>query len=373
MSSVAIVLMVKNEALSVESMLFSFVKAGIRHFFIFDTGSSDNTVAIAKTFFKNQSLEAYIEQEPFVDFSTSRNRALELAEKHFELIPFLLMPDAEWQAHDIEALICFCEEERENDTPLYLVKMKMNAMEFFSARLFRTASRIRFQGLVHEAPSVIASVQVPDYFYFEVKASAEGIKKTHSRWQQDLQLLSKAYADNPKDPRNTFYLAQTYECLNNLEEAYQIYQYRAELNGWDEENFMTFLRLGNLAKQLYPNDWPLAMNYFLKAFSLRPHRIEPLLKIADYYWPHNIPTGYLFLCYAYEIPYPEKDLLFVDKEAYDYTRYEMMSRSAWYMGQYALGEEATEIALKVHPHTEHLLKNLALYKQKLNSIEKEIV
>lgn len=369
---IAIALMVKNESTSIHATLSSLFKGGICHFFVLDTGSSDNTIELVQEFFQQHQVNGYIKQELFVDFSTSRNRTLELTEQQFPDIPFLLMPDAEWHLHNANALIKFCIQEQHNKTPAYLIKMKMNDMEFSAARLFRTANHIRFKGVVHEAPDVIASIKAPDAIYFEVKASAQGIEKSNRRWRQDLALLSKAYADNPQDPRTAFYLAQTYECLNELKQAYKVYQHRATLNGWDEENFITLLRLGCLAERMNSNNsilnWPIAMDYFLKAFALRPHRIEPLIKIANHYWPDNIQTCYLFISYAYNIPYPKNDLLFIDKEAYQYTRYEIMSRCAWYMGEYVLGEQATRLALKIHPNTEHLHNNLKLYQQQLKHV-----
>ncbi len=365
---IAIALMIKNESAAIEATLASLLNCGIRHFFILDTGSTDNTFALVENFFKQHQLDSYIQQEPFVDFSTSRNRTLELAEHYFSHIPFLLMPDAEWYLHNSNTLLKFCEQEKQNTTALYLLTIKMNNMEFATARLFRTSSQVRFKGVVHEAPDVIAQIKVPDPVYFTVNATTRGIEKTQRRWQQDLTLLLKAYHDNPQDPRNTFYLAQTYECLNDLENAYQFYQHREKLSGWDEENFITLLRLGCLATQVQQtNHWATAMDYFLKAFSLRPHRIEPLLKIAEHYWPENIQTCYLFARYAYDMPYPQHDLLFINKTAYHYDRYEIMSRCAWYMNEFILGEKATLQALQVHPEAEHLQNNLKLYRQKLKT------
>lgn len=374
---IAIALMVKNEAPSIQATLNSLFERGMRHFFVLDTGSSDHTIDITQAFFKQHQLDGHIKQETFIDFSTSRNRALELAEQQFPNTTFLLMPDAEWYLHHANALINFCRQEQHNKTPLYLLKMKMNGIEFAAARLFRITSHARFTGVVHEVPDVIATITVPDPVYFEVKASSQGIEKSNRRWQQDLVLLSKAHKDNPQDPRTAFYLAQTYECLNDLKKAYKLYQHRARINGWDEENFMTLLRLGCLAEQMNLSN-TIAMDYFLKAFASRPHRIEPLVKIANYYWPDNIPACYLFIGYAYHAPYPKNDLLFIDKEAYQYTRYEIMSRCAWYMGEYALGEQATRLALKIHPEQEHLHNNLKLYQQKLNvklstDLEKEFL
>ena len=367
----AIVLMVKDEAVSIEATLSSLLDPSIKHFFILDTGSSDNTMQLTEAFFQQHNLIGHIKQEPFIDFSTSRNRALELAEQQFPEAVFFLMPDAEWHLHHPQALIQFCEQEKHREMSLYSIHIKTNAVEFTTARLFRASKRIRFKGLVHEVPEIPSSMKVPNPVFFEVKASSHGIEKSKRRWQQDLVLLSKGHAENPNDSRTTFYLAQTYECLGDFKKAYQYYQHREQLDGWSEENYITLFRLGCLADKIDStnalNAWAIAMDYFLKAFSLCPQRIEPLVKIAEHYWPSNIQTCYLFIRHAYDIPYPKGDALFIDKGMYDYNRYEIMSRCAWYMGEYALGEKATLMALRLHPEMEHLHQNLKLYRDKLQA------
>lgn len=370
---ITVTLMVKNESSSIEATLSSLLSGGIRHFFIFDTGSTDNTIQLVQAFFQQRpNVIACIKQEPFVDFATSRNRALVLAEHYFPNAVFFLMPDAEWYLHNANVLLNFCEQEQHKDTPLYLIPIKMNSLEFATARLFRASKRVRFKGVVHEAPELPAWVKIPDPVYFEVRASNQGVEKSRLRWQRDLSLLLKDHQDNPNNARTAFYLAQTYECLGMLDEASLAYQNRSRLDGWDEENFITLFRLGCLAEQQCKikntGSWAIAMDYFLQAFSLRSHRIEPLVKIAEHYWPSNIQTCYLFIRYAYDIPYPQNDLLFIEKEMYQYTRYEIMSRCAWYMDQHALGEQATLLALEVHPNMEHLQRNLGLYREKLRGI-----
>ena len=367
----AIALMVKNEAVSIQATLASLFDGGITHFFVLDTGSSDNTMQLTEMFFQQHNVSGFIQQEPFIDFSTSRNRTLELAEQCFPDAFFFLMPDAEWYLNHPKELLRFCEQEKHRDTPLYLIRIKINATEFTTARLFRASKHIRFKGVVHEVPEIPTLVKVPDPICFEVKASCSGVEKSKQRWLQDLILLSKSYDENKNNPRTAFYLAQTYECLGDINKAYQFYQHREKLTGWDEENYVTLFRLGCLAEKIDKTNsihsWAIAMDYFLKAFALRPHRIEPLVKIADHYWPSNIQTCYLFICYAYYMPYPENDICFIEKRMYSYDRYEIMSRSAWHMGNYALGEKATVLALKSHPEMEHLHQNLKLYREKLKA------
>jgi len=366
---IVIVLMVKNESISIQSTLESFLTGGLTQFFILDTGSSDNTVQLAQTFLQQKHVTGCIKQEPFIDFATSRNRALALAEQQFPTAVFFMMPDAEWYLHNASELITFCEQEKNKDTALYLINIHMNSIEFTTARLFRAANQIRFKGVVHEAPDIPAVIKAPDSVFFEVKSSDYGIEKSKRRWQQDLLLLSNAFHDDKQDPRTAFYLAQTYECLGLLDNAYHMYQHRDTLSGWDEENFITLFRLGCLSKQLIETHsqitWQTAMDYFLKAFALRPHRIEPLVKIADHYWPSNPQACFLFIKHAYSMAYPTQDILFIEKNMYFYDRYEIMSRCAWYAGEYALGEEATQRALTIRPDEQHLQQNLVLYQSKL--------
>ncbi len=361
-------MMVKNESPSIEATLKNFFQEGCSHFVIYDTGSSDNTVALSRSFFEQHHCVAHIKEEPFVDFSTSRNRALDFAEYSFPNAGFFLMSDAEWYLQQGHALLHFCEQEQHKETPLYLMNIYMQGTQFTTARLFRSAQGIRFKGLVHEVPEYIATVKCPEAVCFDVRATDAGAEKSKRRWQRDLLLLTKAFHQDNQDSRTAFYLAQTYECLGLLESAFEIYKHRETLSGWDEENFITCFRLGYLAQQLAHDSpqytWDMAMHYYLKAFSLRPNRIEPLIKLADHFWPDNIPACYLFAKHAYDMPYPSQDTLFIEKRMYAYDRYEMMSRCAWHMNEFALGEEATRLALAFCEDVPHLQRNLILYQNK---------
>ena len=368
-SSLAVVVMVKNEALAIADTLNPFLKAGVTHFLVLDTGSTDDTVAIAKSLLATMP-NAHVIQEPFVDFATSRNRALVLAEEAFPNIPFLLMLDAEWHCHEIPALLHFCDSERHSNTPLYLLKVIMNrTFEFYVPRLFRTNAKARFEGVVHEVPTIATTHKVPEC-YITYAGSETGIQKTKKRWERDLALLKAEHQKKPQQPRTVFYLAQTYECLGNLKAAYRFYLKRAMLTGFDEELFITHFRLGGLAQMLSQSDkqftFDIAKQHYETAFGLRPHRIEPLVKLADYYWPNNVALCYLYAKHACDTPFPIQDLLFIEKEMYAYTRYEILSRCAWYMGDYQKGLLATKQALVHSPNTPHLLRNLQLYQKKMS-------
>ncbi len=147
-----------------------------------------------------------------------------------------------------------------------------------------------------------------------------------------------------------------------------MYRVRSVLPGWDEENYETFYRLGRIANRLSKIDenftWDMAFNHYCTAYKMRSHRAEPLIAIAEHYWPENIPLCFLFAKRALDLPFPKNEVLFVNNLIYNYCRYEVISKSAWTVGEYELGEYATKEALKAYPNAPHLLRNLECYQQK---------
>lgn len=369
-----VVLMVKNEAQVITETLQPFVDGGVHDFVVFDTGSTDGTQEIARDFFKQRNLEhVYIVEEPFVDFSTSRNRALATAEQLFPQATFMLMPDAEWYMHNTEALVRFCESHKNDFFDSYFVSIRSTTMAFYVSRLIRCRTGVHFVGAVHEVLNKLTIVNVPDETYFEWRPSHKGQEKSAQRWQRDRDLLLKSYAQNPADPRTLFYLAQTYECLGEWENAYTFYEKRAAIHGWDEENFMTLFRLGTVAERLAECDdanlCSLALRRYLEAFALRPQRAESLIKIAQYYLKRDeMELAFLFAERAAKIPYPSQDRLFVEKYMYDFVRYDILGRCAWYVGEYEIGEWAVRQALKVQPESAYLKRNLKSYTDRRGSV-----
>jgi hypothetical protein len=202
-----------------------------------------------------------------------------------------------------------------------------------------------------------------------LSASQQGIEKSRKRWERDLVLLLKRHEEKPNCSRTTFYLAQTYECLGDHTKAYHYYKLRSEQEGWFEENYEALYRLGKVTEYLSFIDsnftWHMAFDYYCKAHDMWPTRAEPLVRIADHYWPDFCPPINVSLCYVFakracELPYPENARLFVDPYVYSVRRYELLSRSAWHVGDFENGETATRNALK-SKELPYLYKNLAAY------------
>jgi hypothetical protein len=360
--------MVKNEAPVIEATLQPFVAGGVTDFVIFDTGSTDGTQDVAANFLgQHTTIHAHIVQEPFIDFSTSRNHALDSAQHLFPEAVFMIMPDAEWYMHNVEGLLQFCKEHQyDYHDASYLMSIRSDTEAFYTSRLLRCHKNIRFVGVTHEALNQVTQVTLPDDIYFEWRPSQKGNEKSARRWLRDRDLLLKSYAENSHDLRTLFYLGQTYECLGDWGNAYKYYGERAAYKGWDEEDFATMYRLGRVAQMLAPKNHqsfaPLAVEHYLKAFAMRPHRIEPIIKIAQHYLDRNeMHLAFLFAARVVKMPYPAEERLFVEKHMYDFVRYDILGICAWYVGEYDLGEWAVKRALEVAPQAEHLKRNLKFY------------
>lgn len=371
-----VVLMVKNEESVICQTLDPYIREGLQSFLIFDTGSTDNTVQVVEDYFReNQVTDWCIFQEPFVDFEVSRNRALDLAEERFPDATFLLMPDAEWYLQNVGGLINFCYEQADKTIGCYLIRIANGNIDFRTSRLIRSKVGARFVGDVHEVIVAETYEKAPADIFFELGASRVGIEKSRQRWHRDKEKLLARYKKNPEDPRTTFYLAQTYECLEEFEKAYEYYLIRCQQQGWIEETFESFYRLGRVTEHLSKTNskytWQAAQEYYFAAYGLMPHRAEPLVKLAEHYWPDgegplNAPLCYLYAKRAYELNYPEHDVLFINPDAYNFKRYELLSKSAWHVGDYELGENATRKALET-VEMPYLLRNLACYMEAVRS------
>lgn len=366
-----VVLMVKNEETVMRDTLQPFVDGGINSFFIFDTGSIDNTIKVTEEFFVEHNItQGYIVQEPFIDFASSRNRALDLAEEKFPNAAFMVMLDAEWYLNDACALVEFCELclKRGDKYSSYFIRIVNEALDNYTCRLIRCNCDVRFQGVVHEVIAQSLSVKVPDTIYFQYLPKSNGIEKTATRFLRDRELLLKEHYAKPWCTRTLFYLARTCEDLGNWEEAYDFYKMRVDMIGWDEEDFIVRYRLAETIKKLILHaknskyQWSEAMHYYMEAYQMRSHRIEPLVGIADYYVAlDQMASAFLFARHAAEMEYPLTDGLFVEKYLYTYYRYELLARCAWYINEFEIGAVAARKAYEAYPNYKYAKINMECY------------
>lgn len=386
-----VLLMVKDEAEAIVPTLETYLTKNIKDgllddeevaYFIYDTGSTDGTEQKSQDLFERKGIKNFhIEKESFVDFSTSRNRGLELVEKIFPQSTFILFVDAEWYLNDFDSLLGYCRK-RKNDNPLVFRCYNLRIIDkrpysFPSGRLLRQESKVRFTRRVHEIPDAYPAANLPQDIFVNYEPKKSGWERSQKRWLRDKEWLLEDLEKDPQDRRTLYLLGQTYGCLQDWDHACKYYGMVAEIDVLDEFTYLAYYNLGEITEYVLSlsdkqneRDWCLPMHYYLKAYSLRPFRAEPLIKIANHYLNTNeMALSYLYAHRAFKMAYPMYESLFVEKGMYDFDRYKILAISAWHVGDYKNGEKAARYALNAKPGDKACEYDLSCYENRKKNLQ----
>jgi hypothetical protein len=353
-------MIVKDEVETIARTLAS-AKPFVDRWIILDTGSTDGTQDIVCRAL--DGVPGELHEEPFVDFATTRNRALELCGTATEFVMWL---DADDELENGAALRSFLEAERglpDPDREAYYVRIEMG-VRFDSPRVARTRAGWRFRGVVHEillregrAPP---KHRVPGVLVRH-EPGARSEERSRRRWERDAVLLEAAVAHEPEDTRAVFYLAETYLWLGRYDGAEATFRRRIELGGWAEEIYESKAALARVAAARGA-PWSEVQARWLDAHAFAPHRAEPLYAVALHYdalGQHALT--FLFARRGAELPLPVGDTLFVDEEVYTWKLADLVGTSAYWIGEHATGEAAARKAAAARPGDTRLAKNLSYY------------
>lgn len=353
-------MIVKDEVKTLARTLAS-VKPILDRWVILDTGSTDGTQDLIRR--EMEGVPGELHEEPFVDFSTSRNRALDLAGEATEFVMWL---DADDVLVDAKALCAFLEREkglRGSDREAYYVRVEVG-VRFDSPRVARARAGWRFRGVVHEVlihPDRPPPAHRVPGALIRHDPGAAAAERSRARWERDVKLLGDAVALDSNDTRATFYLAQTLLWLGRHEEAEGMFRRRIALGGWAEEVYESKMALARIAAA-QERPWAEVQERYLDAHASAPHRAEPLHAVALHYdalGQHALT--FLFARRGYEIPLPVNDKLFVDESVYAWKMADLVATAAFWIGAFEIGEEAARRAVKNHPGDPRLEKNLGYY------------
>lgn len=353
-------MIVKDEARTIERTLAS-VRPFIDRWSIVDTGSTDGTPDVVRRALAGVPGE--LSEAPFVDFETTRNLALARCGAGSD---FLLWLDADDELVGGAELRAFLEAERARSGPdreAYLVRVE-TVVSFDSARVVRAGAGWRFKGAVHEVlmhPDRAPPVRRVQGAVIRHHPDPQAIARSHARRERDLALLAEAVRRDPSDARSAFYLAMTYRWLGRHGEAVEAFRRRIALGGFREEVFLAKLGLAESA-EARGDAWPEVLALYLDAHAFAPHRAEPLYRVAL----HHDARGERALCLLYarrglDLPYPSGDVHFVEADVYTWKLHDLVGTSAYWLGEYDLGERSARAAAEARPDDPRLARNLAYY------------
>ncbi len=377
MVRIAGLLMVKNETDTIRRTIQSIVGL-VSCVIVYDTGSTDETLSLLREMCDKYHLPLRLKEGVFQDFSTSRNILLEFADEFLDIDYYLLM-DANDELRGKELLRRHCIQELHSVHTAWMVQQhwSMNTYSnvYFNIRLIRPHRHWRYKGVVHEflvnmkEERVECPRCIPDICLFQDR-SADVAKSKH-RFPRDAELLLSECLHNPTDARSHFYLAQTYSSMGRFEDAYTYYLLRTRLQGFPDEVFHCWYRLGVLTLDLRREQgdeskytWEVALGHFMKALECSM-RVEPLVYLVRHYADHKKwELAYHFAKIACGLDYPESSL-FVDRHMYHYTRFHLLGIVAFYCKRYKDGMVACTLAIE-RGQQEVDKRNLGFYEKVLN-------
>lgn len=210
------VAILKDEAKSIRATLES-VRPYVDHWTVLDTGSTDGTQDIVHQVM--EGVPGCLVEEPFVDFATTRNRALEL-DRLYSSAVFTLMLSADETLAGGEHLRAALETSATSETTgAYCVLMKTSQRQWPSTRVLRSDAGWRYFGAIHEKPvspaGEVGGPLISGVVVTHIESDPE--RKMKRIREHDLPLLTSLVSDETKTlgerASSMLFLAETHAIL----------------------------------------------------------------------------------------------------------------------------------------------------------------
>lgn len=356
-ATICLNMIVKDEA-HVLRELFESLHGLIDHWVIVDTGSTDGTQELVRSWFAAKGVPGELHERPWRDFGHNRSEALRLADGTAD---YIWVIDADDKLHGrlpLDGLTHDCYSLRYG-----------KAFSYWRRQLFRSGLEWRYVGVLHEvAESERARSAVRLEGDYHVESRRLGARSRDPRkYHKDAETLERALVDEPGNERYWFYLGQSWYDAGEPAKAKAAYEQRVRLGGWQEEAYCAQVRVGHCEIALGAPDAQVAQA-FLAAHQMRPTRAEALHDLAHCYRQRRQwELGLLFAEAARAIPLPVDDVLFVRRDVYAFRALDEFATCAFYTARWRDGEAACRqlLALDLPPADRaRIEQNLALYRQK---------
>lgn len=337
MPKVCLTLIVKNESHIIERCLLA-AKPHVDAWAIVDTGSTDDTPDKIRKVMAD--LPGQLKMSDWKGMAKSRNEALDLARE--QGCDYILMLDAD----DVfEAPEGFSWPPMQDDC--YELRIVMGNTSWKRPQVLRADKPWRYEGEAHEylvggvTRGTLDRPNAHDGGGPRIRAMPDGHRrKTEGRTKYDriAKILEAEVEADPENPRNVFYLAQSYEDGGHTQKAIPMYLRRARLQGWEEERWFAQFKAGRLMRWAgYPIEEIEAV--LVKAHEERPWRAEPLTELALGLRRAGLPQKALrYAATAMSLPYPSHERLFVEEDSYIWRGID-----EWAMAMHKLGNDAAAV------------------------------
>ena len=344
MVKIAVYSIAKNEEQFVERWYNSAKDAD--QLFILDTGSTDNTVKIAKDLGVNVEIQSF---DPW-RFDVARNSALEMIPEDIDMCIALDMDEVlvdDWREQ--------LEKSVSDGVTRARYKYTWSWNEDGSPSLVYGGDKIHsrknyyWKHPVHEV-LMCSGQEIQGWYDIEIHHYPD---KSKSR-SQYMPLLKLAVEEDPDDDRNAFYYARELFFHSNIKEAAKEFKRHLSLPRalWKPERAASMRYLAKIEDK---------ETWLLRAVAECPNRREALVELSQHYYE----TQQFELCYSYStqaLKITEKPLEYLCEDfAWGYIPYDLAAISSYNIGLKNKSQEYGLKALELNPTDQRLVSNLEWY------------
>lgn len=327
MNKLCLCMVVKNESKIIKKCLNSIADY-LDYWVISDTGSTDGTQDIIKSFFKERDIPGELHEDKWVNFGYNRSLYLKYAKNKGD---FLIILDSD------EILIVKNKDFKNNIThhsTMNMVKYDGNN-DYRYGILLSNNIPWKYVGVTHEYITSDEEHKHENNDDIMINHVGNGNNKK-DKFTRDITLLSQGIKDEPNNARYHFYLAQSYKDNGDNKNAIKYYKKRAEMGGWNEEVYYSLYMIG-ICKQRDGLDFENEILYdYLKAYNYRKNRLEALYEIVKYYRINEkYREGYSYGMLGLKNTYPN-DILFIDRDIHIYNFKEEVAICAYWVDDHNL-------------------------------------
>jgi ADP-heptose:LPS heptosyltransferase len=234
--TLAVAMIVKNEERDLPRAMESF-KPIANRFFVVDTGSTDDTVAIAVangatvTTYTGASEKDEDGDWKLWDFSKARNHALEIAERSGD--DWVMWVDADDELRTPNAIR---RAMYYDGAAAYGMWIDGGGSRWIQYRMWKDGARVRFKGRCHEY-AVLDGLHTEVIGESLIQHHGEPTPGNEDSNPRNLRILLREWEEE-ETPRTAFYIANTYRDVGRHREAAQWYTKRIEMGAAFRDEYL---------------------------------------------------------------------------------------------------------------------------------------
>ena len=305
--------MVKNESkIILRSM--EAAAAFVDAFVVCDTGSTDNTVDLAKDFIEKSNKPGGIVVHSWQNFGHNRTLSFMACRDFVKAVLGWDLARTYCLLLDGDMVFRWTPEfSRDCLTGAgYSLIQKSGALHYYNARLLRLSDDWKCIGATHEYWGGPGTKNLPVSTIWIDDLNDGGSKS--DKFQRDARLLEAEREEQPNNPRTWFYLAQTYKDLGRIDDAIKAYERRIEIGGWREEVWYSHYMLSKLYAT--KNDLAMAEIWGSRAMAFHGARAEAVYNLCRLFRERGQHyKAWYYYTVGSKIPFPD-DVLFLETSVY---------------------------------------------------------